>query len=163
VDVSDRLAPRYARYGLLANLTLAMIDQLRASEGIAPSGDDVMRLRRIRELLAASWQGAVVSGEVQGQSNLAWEPISSGNESTRGKLDDTTIVKRMVPANYSLENFLPEADSVLHDLSEGGLTGVSNRDFLDGPFTDFLEQLARSNRGTAPATRRAGRQRVSLA
>ena len=165
MDVSDRLGPLYARYGLLASLVLAAIASLKqeGDQHVKPAGDDVHRLNRLREVLTTSWEGGVVGGVVSGESRLTWEPTQVPARSTRNKLDDVTVIRRVLPGNYELETFVPRADQVLNDLMRAGVAGVEDREFLDGPFVEFLERLAKGNRAAVSSTRRAGRQRVPLA
>lgn len=164
--MSNRLAPRYARYGLLASLNLAAIERLRQQgEGslAKPQGDDQARLEHLRGLLKASWQGGVVSGSIQPQSQSTKSHLSEpAGGSTRSKLDDARIVKRAIPRGYDLGEFVNKADAELERVLKDGLKKV-DQEFLYGPLTIFLTRLARGNRGAAPATRRSSRQRVPLA
>jgi hypothetical protein len=160
--MSNRLTPRYARYGLLASLNLAAIERLRQQgEGTSakPKGDDQARLEHLRDLLKASWQGGVVSGSIQPTKSHLSEPAGG---STRNKLDDARIVKRAIPKGYDLGGFVNKADEELALVLKDGLREV-DREFLDGPLTIFLTRLAKGNRGAGPATRRSARQRVPLA
>jgi hypothetical protein len=158
--MSNRLAPRYARYGLLASLNLAAIERLRGlATGTRPSGDDQDRLERLRDLLRASWQGGVVSGSIPGEKSHLSAPAG---RSTRGKLDDASIVKHAVPNDWQLDDFVKKADTTLHAVISDGLKDA-DREFLDGPLTVFLTHLAKGNQGAAEATRRTRRQRVPLA
>lgn len=157
--MSDRLAPRYARYGLLASLNLAAIEHLRGAGEARPKGDDQARLERLRELLRASWQGGVVSGSIQPTKSHLSQPAG---RSTRSKLDDARIVKKAIPKGYDLGGFVNEADKALELVLKDGLKDV-DREFLDGPLTVFLTRLAKGNRGAGPTTRRSARQRVPLA
>lgn len=172
----NRLSPRYARYGLLANFALRTLKELRQQEELGiearPSGDDEKRLLRLQELLAASWQGGVVGGSIKTggarvsaatEARLSKVVPRSGGYSTRSKLDDAKIVQRLLPPSYELGTFVPKADETLRQLTKKGIAGVKDKEFLFGPMTDFLARLAKSNRGARPSTRRAGRQRVPLA
>ncbi len=165
--MTNRLAPKFAHYGLLANFTLSALDDLRnqVAEGQAarPTGDDIHRLQRLQELLITSRQGGNVGRAASGEVHLSDQPNRSPAQSTRRKLDDARIVSQVLPAGYSLDDFVVRANPVLDQLMKRGLGGVTDTEFLEGPMTDFLRQLARGNRGTQSATRRPGRQRVSLA
>jgi hypothetical protein len=159
--MGNRLAPRYARYGLLASLNLVAIEHLRHGANARPSRDDSQRLERLRDLLRASWQGGVVSGSISSPESKSHLSAPAGG-STRSKLDDADIVERAVPKGYVLEDFVKEADSTLDKVISSGLKDV-DREFLDGALTDFLLYLARGNRGATSAAPRARRHRVPLA
>jgi len=166
--MSDRLAPRYARYGLLASFVLAALKELedRDDPDLRPSKDDAHRLDRMKDLLATSWEGALVGnidGVTVGEVQLAWSPTSSPAKSTSAKLDDARVVLSVLPTDAVFAKFVPAAGKTLSDLAEGGLGSVEDREFLDGSFKEFLQRLSTANRGAGSTTRRAGRARASLA
>lgn len=167
--MSNRLAQRYATYGLLANLNLSAIEHLREGESsLQPSEDDRKRLLRLRDLLKASWEGAFINGEIgeseppgQVQKHLNLVSQDKAGRSARKSLDDAEIVEAALPQDYKLETFVAEAMPVLDQMISGGLEKTDDK-FVKGPLTQFLERLARSNRTPSESGRR-GRQHVPLA
>jgi hypothetical protein len=168
--MSNRLAQRYARYGLLANLNLSALEHLRETGPTArPSGDDEKRLRRLQELLGASWEGGFINGKItetepvreQLKRHQLAHPGGKSGHSTRSRLDDARIVDSALPEGYSLGEFIAAAVSTLDQIIESGLADVDTQ-FLDRGLTPFLQRLAKASR-MAPPQRRPGRQRVPLA
>jgi|GEM_PF-3570327 len=168
--MSNRLAQRYARYGLLANLNLSAIEHLREGEkGLQLSEEDRKRLLRLQDLLRDSWEGAFINGEID-KSEPPNEPQTRHNlvsqekvrRSARSSLDDAQIVEDALPSSYdSLEKFVAQAVPALGKVIDNGLEDVDDQ-FVEGPLTEFLERLASSNR-TRSSSERRGRQHIPLA
>ncbi len=168
--MSNRLAQRYARYGLLANLNLSAIEHLReGKKGLQLSEDDRKRLLRLQDLLRDSWEGAFINGVID-ESEPPSEPGTRHNlvsqekvrRSARSSLDDAQIVEDALPSSYdSLEKFVAKAVPTLGKVIDSGLEDVDDQ-FVEGPLTEFLERLARSNR-TRSSSERRGRQHIPLA
>jgi hypothetical protein len=167
--MSNRLAQRYARYGLLANLNLSALEHLRETGPEArPSGDDEERLKRLQELLRASWEGGFINGKItettptkEQWSRHHLAARGKSGHSTRSRLDDARIVDSALPEGYTLGKFIAKAVPTLDLIIEDGLANVDEQ-FLSQGLTPFLQRLAKASR-IAPPPRRPGRQRVPLA
>lgn len=170
--MTTNLAPLYARYGLLASFTLDVLQTLkdiaeRGETDLVPRGDDRVRFERLRQMLNDSLQGEMVSGTISRPIKSLGPRTSRSagrRRSTRGKLDDSIIVKRTLPENYDIVTFVRKASHVLDQIIEKGIDHVKGEDraFLDGEMTDFLTRLADGNDYVVPVSRRA-RERISLA
>lgn len=169
--MSSRLAQKYARYGLLANLNLSALEHLRTDGGgvLRPSGDDKKRLRLLRDLLTASWRGAFINGQTDRAEppetgdrrlNLA---ARGGTRSAKSSLDDAEIVEGALPDKYrhDLPRFVEDTVPVIESVIQRGVRKTDS-EFVEGPLTEFLERLARSNR-TRPTESKRRRQHVPLA
>jgi hypothetical protein len=164
--MTDQLAPRYARYGLMASMTLAAFDDLEERAGeetrVVPLGDDAERIERLRDMLAASFVGGVPP-EQQKDAVFAL----SGHRRSPSDVEDSLIVASVLPNSWSLENFVPRAVRVLDTIKSEGIaplkvTGAPDGEFFYGALRDFLDRLAHSSQSVRASSRRSARHRYSL-
>lgn len=163
----NQLAPRYARYGLMASLTLDALDDLeeraRTESHVVPRGEDAERLERLRDMLAASFVGGVPPGQ-QGDIVLA---LSGKRPRSATDVDDSLIVKSVLPPDWEIETFVPRAVKVLATLHDEGIDVIQKpeyeqRDFFYEALRPFLLRLAHSSQSVRATSRRSSRRRYSL-
>jgi hypothetical protein len=165
--MTDTLAARAARYGLMASLILIALDALqrRAQQSgdshVVPRGEEADRLRRLREVLAGSYFGGVPVSARDPQQLMP--PVAP---TVHGSADDSIIVKgvlKQLPRDWSLEQFVPEADATLQALLTVGIDRLGDHeDFYVHALKPFLEGLAQSSQREPISSRSVSRRRYSL-
>src|SRR5688500_998401 len=126
------LEPRYARYGLMASRTLAALDDLeeRAAEEVrhvAPAPEDATRIERLQQNLETAL------GTGTGPSAVVYS-LSGQHVRADTDVDDSTIVKRVLADQTSVEDFIPRALSILTTIRTDGIDALkqdNKRELLD--------------------------------
>ncbi len=154
------LRSQYARYGLMASLVLILIDALEKRTDVVPQGEDAERLDRLKQLLAASYLGGVAPSD---RDNFQIMEKAAGR-SRHSSVDESVIVKSVLPRDADLKEFVPKANGLLDHLTKSGLTDLdtANRKFFDVEFKPFLHRLADSNQIVITSRRTSLRDRRSL-
>jgi hypothetical protein len=158
----DALASKLSAYGVLASMSLPVIHRIDRNEPLELDSDDRERIEYLREILAASWQGAKLKGELNPRFLLK-PPSPGGIPSTNRKLADHTVISGIVPDNSDFRTFVRQANKSLANLLRRPTELDENdREFLLGSFKEFLQRLSASSE-PASASRRMTAQRIPLA